>query len=211
MDIDKFLKLRPKLYHLTHKDNIESIKQTKKIYSTDYIVKKSGIEEPEVFLKTRRSRLEKVNFNGSEVYLRDQIPLRPSMIDKAMDGTCTSDEYIFLLNKRVFFWPTKNRLERHYKTYKDQDPVILIFDTKEVYDLNKERVKFCRLNSGALRANSYLGGKPPARGLNTFKTLEDYKRTPSTVAEFTVDEYCELPETIWISKSPDGDLKEMRT
>lgn len=210
MDIDKFLELRPKLYHLTHKDNLESIKESNKIYSTDYIVKKSGITEPESFLKTRRVKLKKVNFNGSEIYIRDQIPLHPSMINKAMDGTCTPGEYIYLLNKKVFFWPTKDRLERHYNTYKDQNPVILILDTKEIYDLNKERVKFCRLNSGALRANFYHGGKPPPRGLNTFKSPEDYKSTPSTVAEFTVDEYCEIPEKFCTAKSPNGDYKKMR-
>lgn len=203
MNFQKYYKTRPKLYHLTHKSNVRNIISEGIIYSTTYIVDNTK-EVDNSFLTSRRDRLETISFNGNDIVIRDQLPLNPNLLPRAMDGTCTPNEYIKIINDRVFFWPTKVRLMRHYDTYAAEEPLILVFDANQIFQLNRDRVELCKYNSGALRCHPTYNGNPPPRGIDTFMSLQVYNQTPSTVAEFTVIEYCTLPDTFSILESPNG-------
>lgn len=166
----------------------------------------SGREDGRKFLRTIRSRHEVVQIDGIPYYIRDQNPISPVALSKCLTNGWNCGDYVEYLNQRVFTWPTVNRLERHYNRYESENPCIFRFSTGVLLELN-QHAEFSRLNSGATRANPYLGGLAPERGPETFLPARHYPRFPSTVAEVTFVDSCRLPDDFRVSYSPDGPWK----
>ena len=199
MTIDEFTVKRPFVYHLTASGNLENIKRSKALFSTKSILHMSGIRD-RAFLRTRRAEHAYIDVNGNRFYIRDQAPISLLALSKCLDQMDCGD-YIEILNERVFWWPTLERLE-------NENPLILKCSSTQLFNLNS-RPLFSRLNSGATRANSHLGGVPPLRGRHTFLGAEEYSLRPSTVAEVTFLDKCHLPEVIALSESPHGPWLEL--
>lgn len=203
MDIDKFAKLRPYLYHLTDSRNINSIVTQKKILSTKKIITDSSTPNKKKYLSSRRPEHDLIKINGFDFHIRDQRPISALVLGRSLTNNWTVGDFLAHLNKRVFFWPTLNRLTRHYDRYQNEHPVILRFNTKEILELNPD-AEFCHLNSGATRCSSHWQGNAPERGEDTFLIADAYQKKPATVAEVTIPEYCDLPTDYWTSGSPTG-------
>ncbi|MBA7553807.1 hypothetical protein ES705_46406 [subsurface metagenome] len=103
---------------------------------------------------------------------------------------------------------TIDRLKRHFNRYEGESPIILRFDTREIHDLN-DSIEYCRLNSGATRANSFLGGIAPKRGKDTFLPIDKFPFRVGQVAEVTVPYKCTIPIKFSKSCSPDGPWEEV--
>jgi hypothetical protein len=125
------------------------------------------------------------------------------VLSKSLFNDINYQEFIELLNKRVFWWPTLNRLNRHYLRYQQENPVILRVNTKDILLINKQ-VEFCHLNSGATRCHPSYGGNAPTRGYETFLAPDQYSKSIASVAEVTFPGICVLPNDIWIGNSPNG-------
>ena len=80
------------------------------------------------------------------------------------------DEWYRLLNSKVFFWLTEERLERllRARAYRSSGHTILVLDSKSLIDDLTSSVTLSPLNSGA---TIY---KPQPRGEFTFRTIEDF-------------------------------------
>jgi len=206
MDLKEFIEARPYLYHLTNRKNLDIIFDERRMLSTKTIAhtvfdKKKAKE----FLRTRRPAHETVTLNKRTLHIRDQKPVIVTVLSKSLtDGD--SGDFIELLNKRVFWWPTLNRLNRHYNVYAAEKPVILRVETAEMLKLNP-KPEFCHLNSGATRCHPAHGGHAPLRGSNSFLYAKDYNMSIASVAEVTFIDECDLPETIWTASNPDGPWK----
>ena len=203
MEKSAFIARSPFLYHLTDQRNLDSILASQQILSTAAIIQASSIENKRAFLRTRRPVHCSVNVGDSVCHIRDQRPISLKALSKCLTDNWDTGDFIAHLNKRVFFWPNIKRLTIHYSRYKNENPVILRFDSAEILELNPN-AEFCRLNSGATRANSYLGGKPPARGRETFLRANAYPLSASSVAEVTFPNLCNLPDDLSIAKTPNG-------
>ena len=155
--------------------------------------------------RQKRFLSETIIVNNTSYSLRDQQPISQVALSKCLTDNWQVADFIEHLNNRVFMWPTKNRLERHFNRYINEHPVIFKFNTHEILDLNSH-VKFCRLNSGATRANSYLDGIAPMRGANTFLTAANYNLPISSVAEVTFEIECNLDCDIFIGNHPNADF-----
>lgn len=208
MDIEKFIKLRKFLYHLTDERNISSIFGQQKLLSATAIVAQSAIEDKPQFLSTRRGNHCAILVDGIEYRLRDQQPISMNALEKCVSDGWSAGNFIKHLNDRVFFWPTLHRLGIHYGRYESEQPKIIRVATDSMLQVNPTP-RFCRLNSGATRANSWLGGVAPSRGKDTFLTQELYGGIPSSVVEVTFEESCNLPVQLWISGNPAGPWKEI--
>ena len=138
--------------------------------------------------------------------IRDQQPIVEKLLDKCLEDDWSCSDYYFYLNDRVFFWPTINRLERHFGRYESENPIIIRVSTEDVFQKNSN-YKFARINSGATRANSYLGGIPPSRGKNTFQDINTYEGSIGNVAEVTFEGKCVLPKSFNYCRSPHGNWK----
>jgi hypothetical protein len=203
IDLAGFAQTNPFLFHLTAMNNVPSIISSRTLFSTKRIVFDNGVEDATAFVRRRRPVHVVISRNGTEYHIRDQRPVSTKALLKCLIGGITVEDYFELLNERVFLWPTVKRLTRHYDRYKNEKPAILRFVTSELLGLNPH-AEFSRLNSGATRANSYLGGIAPPRGRTTFCSLQDFPETASAVAEVTFVSACRLPKNVTIAKSPAG-------
>jgi hypothetical protein len=211
MDIKRFITLRPHLYHLTDRNNFKNLLHNGGVlFSTTDLVQKSSLTEEKQleFIKKRRPIHEKLTVNGQLIYIRDQRPISIINLQKCIPADWSIEDYIRLLNERVFFWSTLNRLDSHYKRYSSEKPVIIKVETESLLGLNTHP-EFCRLNSGATRSNENYDGGPPPRGRDTFLRAEEYPYTPSSVAEVTFPSLCCLPKLIQIGKIPFGPWKRL--
>lgn len=203
MVLGEFIEKRPFLYHLTDQKNIPLIVKYGKLFSTNSLIERSGKEEYFLIKRIKRLTHYELKFNGEIFSIRDQRPISEKALKKCLTDNWECADYFEFLNNRVFMWPTIDRLSRHYVRYVSEHPIILRFETKSIVEIN-QNVKFSRLNSGATRANSYLGGKPPERGNETFKLAVDYAHSISSIAEVTFENECILPKTFCQSSSPNG-------
>lgn len=210
MELTRFIKTRPHIYHLTDRRNLGSILESGVLLSTQKLVAKSDLKNKNSFLTTRRVGHETISIDGKDYFIRDQRPLSLKILSGCLDKGCSQEDFIAYLNSKVFMWGKMAGLVSHHARYiaQNEKPIILRFNTEEVFDLNKSP-KFTRLNSGAPRSSSYLGGKGSPRGLKTFESAEDFAYGVSSVNEVVFDNQCKLPATIYLGYSPEGPFKKI--
>lgn len=210
MELNKFIALRPYLYHLTDISNIESILSDYTLKSTSILSGIAKLEDRDTFLRTRRVGHKKI---GTDIQfsIRDQDPLYEKIVNKNLANGMTFGDFVYLLNTKVFFWAKDTDLQIHYGRYEKQNefPVILRVSTADLFKLNKVEPEFCRLNSGAPRCSSYYKEGAPPRGRDTFQKAKNYSRGASTVREVTFENSCSLPKNIFISKHPNQPFKSI--
>jgi hypothetical protein len=104
------------------------------------------------------------------MFLRDQTPLRPHILEKSLRGL-SAGEWLGLLNDRVFFWLDPRRLDQLLaaRGNRGRPHDVLTVDTASLVHRHRERIRLSPINSGT----ALYPGAPP-RGLFTFSTIEDY-------------------------------------
>jgi hypothetical protein len=210
MNIQEFSQHRPYLYHLTDEENLPLILGGKSLKSTEllaYAAFKNKTEAKE-FLRTKRVGHAALTIDTKKFKIRDQLPISLVVLERSLADGLNSGDFLELLNSRVFWWPTKNRLERHFKRYESENPVIIKVITQEMLDINNN-VEFCRLNSGATRCHPAYGGNAPTRGKTTFLPPDLYQLNYASIAEVTFPKECNLPSNIWIGSTPEGPWKKI--
>lgn len=207
MNIVAFVEKFPYLYHLTCAENARNIINDLKLYSANSLIDMSSDAQAIEFKSHKRLTHKEITINGRKIFLRDQRPISEVALAKCLTDNWTIPRYLKFLNERVFMWPTINRLERHFKRYAHEKPVIFRFSTKEMIEENSH-VKFCRLNSGATRPNSYLGGIAPERGKNSFLAAQHFNHALRDVAEVTFEKECAIVGPFGIDFNPYGNFRE---
>jgi len=206
----KFLsQKRPFLYHLTSKSNLSSILSSQSLLSASILLGRADGPGVTSYLRVRRANHLTIEIKGQPVLIRDQRPLSEKALPKCLDDGLIPEDYYKLLNDRVFLWATVLRLCRHHDRYRSEDPVLLRFPTAELLRLNPD-VEFSRINSGATRANSYLGGIAPRRGRETFQIAANCAYGISSIVEVTVRQRCILPERFELASNPEGPWNGVR-
>lgn len=208
MDLNKFIEKTPFLYHLTSERNASYIIRERKLYSANQLIEMSGDDRLKGAMREKRSQHLVFKIGESEVSLRDQQPISLVALPKCLTDGWEVSDFLFHLNERVFMWPNLKRLWAHYNRYKLEKPVIFRFSTEDIIKANPH-VKFCRLNSGATRANSYLGGIAPQRGPNTFVNAEEYIFPINSVAEVTFENLCLIAGDFSSANNPDGPFNKI--
>lgn len=203
MDLEKFIQKQPYLYHLTCEANAKSIIEKKKLFSANELIDMSKDESNYPIKRKKRFDHYEIIIEDKKFYLRDQRPISEKALSKCLTDGWEIGDFLNHLNDRVFMWPTLDRLRKHFKRYEPENPVILRFPTREIMQINPN-VSFSRLNSGATRANSYLGGIAPPRGADTFLSAEFFNFPVGAVAEVTFEKYCNVNLDIYYSMGPDS-------
>lgn len=193
------------LYHLTSRVNLPSIVACRTLWSASVLYERADRASAREKVRRRRPgpSAERIVVDGRPVEIRDQHTISEKALRKCLEDGMQIPDYYELLNSRVFLWPTVARLRRHYTRYASERPVLLRFETSDLLALNSH-IELSRLNSGATRPNSYLGGIAPPRGRNTFQPVETCNLKIAEIAEATFPERCRLPDEFWTSGRPDG-------
>lgn len=183
--------LYPRLYHMAEDDSWESIIKHGLLCTSSLLTlfetndpKRRAIE------RQRRARSYVVEHpRHGRAVIRDQKPLIESKL-KASLKDCTLEEWYLLLNGRVFFWLTKNRLDvlLSAREYRNKPHLVVTLDTGKLASDYSQRITLSPMNSGNTQPVAHPRGKA------TFSTMEDYpfqerlKRGPDyTVVELAVE------------------------
>jgi hypothetical protein len=210
IDLKLLSQKRPFVYHLTSNSNLPSILSSKALLSASVLLEQADKTGLKSHLRVRRANHLPIEIKGRTLLIRDQRPLSERALQKCLDAGLTFEDYYELLNNRVFLWATVSRLCRHYDRYRSEDPVLLRFRTAELLRLNPN-AEFSRINSGATRANSHLGGIAPRRGRETFQIAANCAYGIASIVEVTVRQKCMLPERFELGSNPEGPWNEIRT
>jgi hypothetical protein len=198
--INRFIKTRPILYHLTDKQNVQEIIQSRILHSASSLMQQSNDHS---YLSKKRKDHISLTIGTTEYKIRDQKPLHSGNI--SLEGGWSFEDVIRTLNERVFFWPGKESGPisygvRHFERYLTEKPSILRISTSEMFDKNPDPY-FCPFNSGSPRCTQ---GSGSPRGPQTFLNNTHANYTASKVVEVTFINRAVLPERIEIADSLDG-------
>lgn len=188
-ELTEFLQSSPKLYHMAEFESWWSIKE-RGLLSTSAILDLYEVEGEQ------RREIEEVRRPASVVLaheilppitIRDQIPMSDDALRKCLlDGLEPADWYR-LLNERVFFWPSKERLLRLLgaRAYRNKKHDILEIDSASLFANYRDAITLSPINSGATLFD------PQPRGKKTFSRIAAYpygeRPKDNRVAEVAID------------------------
>jgi len=105
-----------------------------------------------------------------KAWIRDQKPMSETKLSGSLLDNLTSTDWFKMLNERVFFWLTEDRLNtmRNARAYIDQRHLILKIDTAQLLNHHFNSIELSPMNSG----NTSPFAHP--RGKKTFTTPPNY-------------------------------------
>lgn len=172
MTPEELAERHPKLYHVTEPGAWPSIK-LHGLLSTSRLLDLFEAEGPE------RNRLEmelRAVFAPlshpvhGKVVLNDQSPMRDKALKSCLDDGLAPCDWLKLLNSRVFFWPSEERLLGHLnaRLNRIRSREVIIVDTLKLAKAHAAEIELCPINSGVTFR------KAARRGKNTFTPLLKY-------------------------------------
>lgn len=161
----------PRLYHMAADGSWESISKHG-LLSTSALLDLFEYRDEQRYALEACRRPESVIIEHPEhgrAVIRDQKPMDDKGLRRSLQGMAPEDWYR-TLNKRAFFWLTRERLQRmlNAAAYRDKRHVVLTLDTSVLVERHRERIVLSPMNSGATKPY------PFPRGLDTFQRLGSY-------------------------------------
>lgn len=105
---------------------------------------------------------------ADDIVLRDQKPMPPNRLRHALPPNITPEEWYRLINGKVFFWVSEERLGRLLGSYGEFEHDVIIIDTASFLRAHETSAWLCHMNSG----NTWP--IPHRRDIDIFKRLPDY-------------------------------------
>ena len=161
----------PLLYHMADAGSWESIWKHG-LLSTSSLLELfeiNGKEREDIEAKRRPESVEIAHPKYGRAVVRDQKPLSESKLAKSLSG-CTVPEWYRLLNKRVFFWLTKSRLQTLLaaRAYRNTSHLVLAIDTLPFVKRYQDQIVLSPMNSG--NTQPFAHPRSPA----TFQKMDTY-------------------------------------
>lgn len=162
----------PRLYHMAEEGSWPSI-QKHGLLSTSALLDLFGIIGKKRLGIEENHRMDKVlishKIHGSAI-IRDQKPMNDSGLLRCLEPGISPALWYKILNEKVFFWLTRERLNRllHARPYRGKRHCILTVDTSALLEKYARMVRLSPINSGCTKPY------PWPRGLDTFLPLNQY-------------------------------------
>jgi hypothetical protein len=186
-----FSELYPRLYHMAHEAAWERIRRHG-LLSTSSLLnlwEVKGNERRAIESEVRKTSIVLVHPHHGKVVIRDQKPLNEKKLRKALID-CTVHEWCQLLNRKVFFWPTAERLARHMSARENREKkhLVLTVDSYRLAVAYQNEITLCPMNSGNTIPFAQERGKNSLMQMNDYPFKERLVRGPYyTVVELAVD------------------------
>lgn len=152
MTPEQLIALYPRIYHMAEAGSWASIRKHG-LLSSNEVTRRSGVKGPAAVGLRRGHRPAKVPVNVpgiGVVVLRDQIPMAPARIQRALPNGVTAADWYELINERVFFWVAEDRLHRllNGNQYGHLEHDVLTINTKSLVTAHGANIQLCHMNSG---------------------------------------------------------------
>ncbi|MEV7021925.1 hypothetical protein [Kitasatospora sp. NPDC093558] len=173
MDRAQLIREHPTLFHMAADGTWPSI-QARGLLSTRALV---DLYDPppalraEILHRVRRTKIVLDDPALGPSVIRDQLPLK--FLDQCLTPGTTPQEFLDLLNGRVFFWLTRERLCSlvNARQYRDHPQVVLCLDTAQLLGRHGDAAQLAPYNTGSmLKPPPYS----PMRGRDVFVDVDDY-------------------------------------
>lgn len=192
-ELDELIADCPKLYHMAENGSWPAIREYG-LLSTTALMDLYGIGGAERDRIERKHRPASVPIIGSGLpgaIVRDQIPMSDGGLLKALPARMKPSDWYALLNCKVFFWLSLERLHKltGAKTYRDLAHDVLEVDTRSLIAAYREKAWLCPINSGCTKPF------PHPRDEKAFRRIADYpysdwrgrRRATERAVELAVD------------------------
>jgi hypothetical protein len=171
-ELEELLTDCPTVYHMAECGSWPSI-SSRGLLSTSALLDSygiSGAKRLEIEAQRRRSSVTLHRHGLASAVVRDQLPMDDKGLERCLLDGILPGEWYQLLNSKVFFWLTRERLIRllNAGTYRAQEHDVLELDSKALVEAYADRVWFCPINSGCTKPF------PHPRGYSTFQRISDY-------------------------------------
>jgi hypothetical protein len=181
ISIDRFVELRPFLYHVTARENRAALVRERSIWPAAELMRRAGRSD---LLRWRRPDSVSLRIGSEQIVIKDQRPLVEANL--SLDGSWGLADFVEYLNQHVFFWPGRAdgpiaHGQRLLDRYDASSPLVLRIPTADLLRVNRDcEPLFCPFNSGAPRQNQ---GKRARRGPQLFTPAARFTRRESEVIE----------------------------
>ena len=145
-----------KLYHLAEASKLASILQHG-LMSSERLLDLACVAKPEREALLRVHRPDNIRLSDSMV-IRDQRPMPPTALVRALDGGLKPSDWYALLNSFVFLWPDPERMERQRRACGDRPQVVLTFNADALFDRFAAEAFLSPINSGNARRKAARRG-----------------------------------------------------
>jgi hypothetical protein len=164
----------PILYHMAEQGSWESIRDHG-LLSTTALLDLFEVKDPERQAIESAHRPESIKISHRRygvAVVRDQKPMSETKLKSCLDGM-EPREWYELLNSKVFFWPTIERLKTLLgaREYRDSPHVVISVDTSILLEQHLSQTTLSRINSGSTFYS------PASRGRESFLRLSEYPQT----------------------------------
>jgi hypothetical protein len=162
----------PRLYHLTHVDNWDLIRRIG-LLSTSALLDLFGVDGESrraIESSIRRELVPIRNDTYGVAILRDQKPMDDGGLERALTDGISPEEWYRLVNRHVFFWVDRGRVDRLLgaRAYRNERHALFVVRTQELLDRHAVRTVLSPLNTGATKP------MPHPRGKNCFIPIASY-------------------------------------
>ena len=192
-ELDELVSECPTLYHMAERGSWFAIQQYG-LLSTSALMDLYGIEGARRETIELRHRPASVPINADGLpgaVVRDQIPMSDEGLRRALPARLKPSDWYALLNAKVFFWLSLERLHKltGAKTYRDREHDVLEIDTRSLIEAHREKAWLCPINSGCTKP------MPHPRDESAFLRIADYpyahwrrrRRRTERVVELAID------------------------
>ena len=153
-------------YHLAEPANWPSIRRHG-LLSTERLLdlaKAPGKEREAILWQHRPESV--VLVNGT--IIRDQRPMPPHLIARALPKDVSPSEWYRFLNRFVFLWSNRERVERHLRACGARPQILLAFDASQLVERLGDTIYLSPINSGNARR------RPAPRSTRTFVPYREW-------------------------------------
>jgi hypothetical protein len=136
-------------YHLAEPANLASIRRHG-LLSTERLLELAKVPDKEREAVLFQHRPESVVLaNG--VIIRDQRPMPPLLLARALPKDVSPSEWYRFLNRFVFLWSNRERVERHLRAFGTRPQILLAFDAAGLLERLGDTIYLSPINSGNAR------------------------------------------------------------
>ncbi len=192
-ELDELLSDCPTLYHMAEDGSWPSIRQ-RGLLSTTALLDLYGVTgaaRVEIEERRRSASVPMERAGLPPAVVRDQLPMDDGGLRRCLPPHLTPTDWYRLLNQKVFFWLTRDRLIKLLKagTYRDRPHTVIEVSVRPLVEAHRDRIWLCPMNSGCTKPY------PHPRDEQTFRRIPDYpyshwrkrRRRGERIVELAID------------------------